>query len=72
MQARQVDLSVVRHRAQPGAHPSKVLWPGTDARGPFVGVEGVVGVGVVGVVGRVGDVVAGGVGVVVGVAVPGL
>lgn len=58
---------LTRHRAQPGEQPSKVLWPGTAARGPLVGkagVEGDSGFGGVGVVGVVGVVVEG---VVVGV-----
>lgn len=34
---------LTRHRAQPGEQPSKVLWPGTAARGPLVGKAGVEG-----------------------------
>jgi hypothetical protein len=30
-------LSLTLHKAQPGAQPSKVLWPGTAAKGPLVG-----------------------------------
>jgi hypothetical protein len=68
-----VVLSFAKHRAQPGAQPSKVLSPGTDAKGPWVGkgaaAGGLSGLGGVGGVGRGG---LGGGGVEAGEAVPGL
>lgn len=63
-------LSLTRQRAQPGAQPSKVLSPGTAAKGPFVGKAGAGGVsGLGGVVGTGG---LAGVDVEVGVPGPGL
>lgn len=68
VQARQVLLSLTRQRVQPGWQPSKVLSPGTAARGPLVG-KAAAGGGPSGLGGVVG---VGGVELEGGVAVPGL
>lgn len=73
VQDRHMVLSLTMHNAQPGAQPSKVLWPGTAAKGPFVGKllgAGVTSGLVAGPVEGAGDDVE--LGVEEGAAVPGL